>query len=33
MKKSGLVEAVMKAANIDTKKQAEMAVEAVSIPS
>ncbi|HOB89826.1 MAG TPA: HU family DNA-binding protein [Candidatus Colwellbacteria bacterium] len=29
MKKSGLVEAVMKAANIDTKKQAEMAVEAV----
>ncbi|MCL4405926.1 MAG: HU family DNA-binding protein [Patescibacteria group bacterium] len=29
MKKSGLVEAVMKAANIETKKQAEMAVEAL----
>jgi DNA-binding protein HU-beta len=29
MKKSGLVEAVMNAANIETKKQAEMAVEAL----
>jgi nucleoid DNA-binding protein len=29
MKKSGLVEAVMKAANIETKKQAEMAVDAL----
>lgn len=29
MKKVGLVEAVMKAAGIETKKQAEMAVEAV----
>lgn len=29
MKKDGLVEAVMSAAGIDTKKQAQMAVEAV----
>ncbi len=29
MKKVGIVEAVMKAANVETKKQAEMAVDAV----
>lgn len=29
MKKDGLVEAVMKAANIETKKQAQEAVEAI----
>ncbi len=29
MKKEGLVEAVMKAANLETKKQAQLAVDAV----